>query len=255
MATNVGKVSDVGFSSCWLFLGLLFLFLDAPKLVQPPQHNGHLTQQQHSYLRQCNLHLHYVPGTVTSANATYTYTMYLAQLPQAMQLTPTLCTQHSYLRQCNFHLHYVPGTVTSGSATYTYTMYLAQLPQAMQLTPTLCTWHSYLRQCSLHLHYVPGTVTSGNAAYTYTMYLAQLPQAMKLTPTLCTWHSYQHSYLRQCNLFLLLFTWHSYLRQCSLHLHYVLGTAITCGPLAEQLCHYTGNQRQWVYKICHTGCY
>ena len=135
--------------------------------------------------------------------------MYPAQLPQAMQLSPTLCTWHSYLRQRNLHLHYVPGTVTSGNATYTYTMYLAQLPQAMQPTPTLCTWHSYLRQCSLHLHYVPGTITSGNEAYTYTMYLAQLPaqlpqamqfipttihlaqlpQAMQLTPTLCTWHS------------------------------------------------------------------
>ena len=126
--------------------------------------------------------------------------MSLAQLPQAVQLTPTPCTWHSYLRQCSLHLNNVPGTVTSENATYTYIMYMVQQQ------------HSYLRQCSLHLHYVPGIVTSGNATYTYTMYLAQqqhsylrqcnlflhyvlgtataqLPQAMQLIPTLCTWHS------------------------------------------------------------------
>ena len=189
MATYVGKVSDIGFSRCWLFLGLPFLFLDAPELMQPPQHNGHLTQQQHSYLRQCNLHLHYVPGTVISGNVAYTYTMYLAQLPKAMQLAPTLCTWYSN------------STATLGNATYTYTMYMVQQQ------------HSYLRQCNLYLHYVPGTAT------------VQLPQAMPLCTV--TMHLTQQE--------------HSYLRQCSLHLQYVLGTAITRGPLAAQLCHYTGN--------------
>ena len=140
--------------------------------------------------------------------------MSLAQLPQAVQLTPTPCTWHSYLRQCSLHLNNVPGTVTSENATYTYIMYMVQQQ------------HSYLRQCNLYLHYVSGTAT------------AQLPQAMQLIPTLCTWYSnstvtsgnatYSYTmYLVQQQ--------HSYLRQCNLFLHYVPGTATAQLPQAMQL--------------------